>query len=181
MSNDSTTRGYLTPLGQQPNDDQEIERLISQWICGLTGLDTLLVYPRWTNPQPEIPKNGITWCEFGITSVRQDFHPVAVDVDADTDAYWQQESITLVVCFCGPAGLTTAMQFRDGIYVSQNNHQLNIAGMSLEESGNIVAAPELIDDQWLRRYDINVTLRRKTIRDYGIKSLASVPVNFFGE
>jgi hypothetical protein len=41
--------------------------------------------------------------------------------------------------------------------------------------------PELINNQWVRRYDLHITLRRKIIRSYGINSLLSAPVTFFGE
>lgn len=60
LSNDSTTAGYLTPVGDSPPYDEDLERLISRWIRGVTGLAATLVYPRWTDPQKQIPKNGTT-------------------------------------------------------------------------------------------------------------------------
>lgn len=48
-------------------------------------------------------------------------------------------------------------------------------------SARIIPAPELINNQWVRRYDVTVDLHRKTVREYGIKSLLSAPVQFFGE
>jgi hypothetical protein len=71
LSNDSTSHGYLTLVGDSPTYDEELEREISRWIRGVSGLPAALVFPRWTDPQPQIPKNCVTWCGFGITIVPQ--------------------------------------------------------------------------------------------------------------
>lgn len=181
MANDSTAAGYLTPVSPAPPYGEDLERLISRWIRGLTALDTNMVYPRWTDPQATIPVNGTTWCAFGITSVVQDVHPAQVSVDDNIEARWQQESIDIIFCFYGPAGLSIATQFRDGLYLPQNNNALNRVGMSFGEAGRLMAVPELINNQWVRRFDVTVTLRRKTTRNYNIKSFLSAPVQFFGD
>lgn len=74
-----------------------------------------------------------------------------------------------------------ASRFRDGISVEQNNAELNQSDLSLVDYGDIVPFPELINQQWVRRYDITVRLRRKVVREYGIKSLVDAPVSFFGD
>lgn len=78
MSNDSTAPGYLTPVSDGPTYDETLERQISRWIRGVTGMEVGDVYPRWTDPQPQIPKNGTTWCAFGITGVREDAYPAYI-------------------------------------------------------------------------------------------------------
>ncbi|EHT4373308.1 hypothetical protein KX080_004752, partial [Salmonella enterica] len=45
----------------------------------------------------------------------------------------------------------------------------------------IVPFPELINQQWVRRYDMKVRLRRKVVREYNILALQDAPVSFFGE
>ena len=45
--------------------------------------------------------------------------------------------------------------------------------------GGSSICPELINNQWVRRYDISVDLRRKIIRQYGIQSLVDAPVQFW--
>ncbi|WP_455769623.1 phage neck terminator protein, partial [Serratia ficaria] len=72
-------------------------------------------------------------------------------------------------------------QFRDGLFVSQNNDELQAIDLTLLDCGRILNLPELINNQWVRRYDIAVRLRRKVIRQYGIKSLVDASVKFFGE
>jgi len=65
--------------------------------------------------------------------------------------------------------------------VSQNNAQLNEIGLSLGTYTKLTPAPELINNQWVRRYDISIYLRRKLIRTYGIKSILDASVSFFGD
>ncbi|CAI1547534.1 Uncharacterised protein [Serratia liquefaciens] len=180
MSNDSTTPGYLTPTGSGPAYDEELERLLSRWIRGLTGLDKNVVYPRWTDPQIQIPKNGTTWCAFGITGVQEDANPAYIQGDESSEQ-WSHETVDILCCFYGPRGMSVVTQFRDGLFVSQNNDELKAIGLTLLDCGRIFNLPELINNQWVRRYDIAVRLRRKVIREYGIKSLVEAPVQFFGE
>lgn len=180
MANDSTAPGYLIPTASGPAYDVELERLLSRWIRGLTGLDTKLVFPRWTDPQIQIPKNGTTWCAFGITGVQEDAYPAYIQADESAEQ-WSHETIDILVCFYGPQGMTVATQFRDGLFVSQNNDELQAIGLTLLDCGRIFNLPELINNQWVRRYDIAVRLRRKVIRQYGITSLVDASVKFFGE
>ena len=181
MGNDSTTPGYLTPIGDAPAYDEALERLISRWIRGLTGLDKSVVLPQWTDPQPEIPKNGTTWCAFGVGIVQEDSYPAFVQQTDTSVQQWSFESIDLNCSFYGPQGLTTATQFRDGLQVAQNNAELNAVGMTFQDCSQLMNLPELINYQWVRRYDLHITLRRKIIRSYGVNSLLSAPVKFFGE
>lgn len=180
MSNDSTEPGYLTPTGVSPPYDNDLERLISRWIRGVTGLEATLVYPRWTDPQMKIPVNGITWCAFGITGIQEDFNPAFVQGE-ETAEQWLHETISLILCFYGPQGLAVATRFRDGLLVVQNNEELNRSGMTFAQHGRIFNLPELINNQWVRRYDISVDLRRKVIRTYGIKPLAEAGQITIGE
>ena len=65
-----------------------------------------------------------------------------------------------------------AARFREGIFVEQNADVLRRdAGLSLLDAGTIFNLPELINNQWVRRYDITVTLSRKNTRTYNIKSI----------
>lgn len=170
MSNDSTARGYLSLVGDSPAYDEALEREISRWIRGVSGLDVSLVYPRWTDPQTSIPENGVTWCGFGITTIPGCPTPANVQMSEEQSEQWSWEKVTVICCFYGPNGGNTAATFRAGLYVDQNNVELNRAGLSLNDVGTIYNLPELINNQWVRRYDLTVTLSRKTTRTYNIKS-----------
>jgi hypothetical protein len=181
LSNDSTARGYLTPVGDSPQYDEALEREISRWVRGVSGLPAALVFPRWTDPQPQIPNNGVTWCGFGITTVPQTLSQSDVQVSEEQSEQWTWEQVTVICCFYGPLGACTASTFRAGIFVEQNNAELNRSGLSLVEAGTIYNLPELINNQWVRRYDLTITLSRKNIRTYNVRTLQDAPVSFFGD
>ncbi|WP_158785163.1 hypothetical protein [Pantoea sp. BAV 3049] len=172
MSNDSTSPGYLTPLGDAPQYDQDLEKQVSRWIRGITGLDAKMVFPRWTEPQSAIPKNGNTWCAFGITTMLRGGTPANIQSEEEFSEQWTWEQVTVICCFYGPLGASVATRFREGIAVNQNADTLRgDTGMAVIETGTIYNLPELINNQWVRRYDLTVTLSRKNIREYGIKSI----------
>lgn len=172
MSNDSTAPGYLTPVGIEPEYDQEIERQISRWIRGVTGMDAKQVFPRQTDPQTSIPKNGVTWCSFGIATMPLDGTPANVQVSDEESEQWTWEQVTVLCCFYGPQGAGMAARFREGISVEQNADALRrAAGLSVLEKGKIFNLPELINNQWVRRYDFTVTMSRKNTRTYNVKSI----------
>jgi hypothetical protein len=182
LSNDSTAPGYLTPVGAEPYYDQELERQISRWICGVTELKESQVYPRWTDPQSSIPKNGTTWAAFGITTMPRENMTAEIQVSDEQSEQWTWEQVIVLACFYGPQGAAMAARFRDGLFVEQNNTTLRTTtGLSLVDNGQIYNLPELINNQWVRRYDITVTLQRKNIRNFNIKTIQSAPVQFFGD
>ncbi|AIR07168.1 bacteriophage protein [Cedecea neteri] len=181
MNNDSTTAGYLTPVGDLPKYDEALEREISRWIRGVSGLAKEFVFSRWTDPQPQIPKNGINWCGFGITSMPRPVTLANIQTTEEESEQWSWETVVVICCFYGPQGASIAATFREGIYVAQNNAELNKTGLSLVDTSPLISAPELINNQWVRRYDLTATLSRKNIRTYNIRTIQSAPVTFFGE
>lgn len=80
--------------------------------------------------------------------------------------------IQVLLCFYGPGGSAMATRFRDGIFIEQNSDTFRrISGLSLVDAGDIRNLPELINNQWVRRYDVTVTLSRKNTRIYNVKSI----------
>lgn len=171
MSNDSTSAVWLTPTGDPPDDDEALERKLSQWVKALSGLPDGMVRPRWVAVQPAQPAQSVNWCGFGILSIDDDDNPAIVNQTDDSNELWKHEQIECMASFYGPGSQGISSQFRDGLKVPQNNSQLNTLGLSLGEYAKITAAPELINQQWVRRYDLTILLRRKLIRTYGVKSI----------
>jgi hypothetical protein len=57
-----------------------------------------------------------------------------------------------------------ATRFRDGMFVDQNADTLRrISGLSLVSADDIRNLPELINNQWVRRYDLAVTLSKTPV------------------
>jgi len=181
VSNSSTSPGYLTPVSVPQAYDEALERELSQWVRALSGLSAGMVRPRWTPTQAAVPAADVNWCGFGITGISADDSPAFVRQTDDSNQMWRHEVIETLASFYGPASQSVATLFRDGLTVEQNNATLNGNGLSLADYSELIAFPELINNQWVRRYDITVRLRRKVIREYGIKSILSAPVQFFGD
>ncbi|WP_165431818.1 phage neck terminator protein [Atlantibacter hermannii] len=181
MSNSSTSPGYLTPVSVPQAYDETLERELSQWVRALSGLAAGMVRARWTPTQAAVPAADVNWCGFGITGISADDTPAFVRQTDDSNQMWRHEVIEIIASFYGPASQSIATLFRDGLTVEQNNATLNDNGLSLADYSELIAFPELINNQWVRRYDITVRLRRKVIREYGIKSILSAPVQFFGD
>ncbi|MCY1560934.1 hypothetical protein D9M68_981320 [compost metagenome] len=55
----------------------------------------------------------------------------------------------------------------------QNSEAMRAKNMAFVEVGEIIAAPELINQQWVRRYDLRIRLRRKIERTYPVLNILS--------
>ena len=45
--------------------------------------------------------------------------------------------------------------------------------MAFVEAGELIAAPELVNQQWVRRYDLRIRMRRKITRTYQVLNILS--------
>lgn len=178
MSNDSTVAGFLTPTGDAPAYDAQMNVQIIRWVTGLTGLPEALIFTASAQTPPD---SASTWCEFEIEMVEADVCALHIQHREESASQRVQETVTVMLRFCGTAGLGTAAQLRDGVKVNQNNAALNAEGFTFHRASPIVFEPLLINTQWLRRYELHVTLIREITRDYAIKMLVDAPVSFLGE
>ncbi|SPP31657.1 hypothetical protein ARAF_0799 [Arsenophonus endosymbiont of Aleurodicus floccissimus] len=92
---------------------------------------------------------------------------------------WQHETLTCIASFYGKNDMVYVARFRDGIMLSQNNAELNKSNLTLGSYSQINAFLELINNQWVNRFDIIVHLRRKVVCRYHIKSVTDAHVTFF--
>lgn len=181
MNNDSPGGGWLIPVASTQQDDEALERTLSRWVRGVSGLKPGHIRPRWTPEQPPLMPADTDWCAFGITGFQADDNPALISTDDEGSVLWRHEVVECMASFYGPGSQRSVTLFRDGLTLSQNNDALNAAGLSFAGAGNIIPFPERISHQWVRRYDITVTLRRKVMREYRVKSLREAPVTFSGE
>lgn len=174
MANDSTAAGYLSPVGKLPDYDGELERQIVRWIAGVSGLPATMIFRRFSDPQQKIPASGKTWCAFSFNTISMPGTPANVQISDDQSEQWTWEGVSVLCCFYGPSGSGAATTFREGIHIEQNGDALRTAsGMSLIEAATVISVPELINNQWVRRYDVAITLSRKNIRTFNIKSIVT--------
>lgn len=182
MSNNSSTEpGWLTPTSPDPVYDEALDAQLSQWISSVSGLPAEEVRPRWREDPLLMPSLETTWCAFGITAWSSDDNPAFSRQTDESVQFWRHETFACTASFYGPAGMTFAARFRDGIAVPQNNAALNALGFSLRGEIFLNPCPELIEQTWVLRYDMTAQLRRKIVREYAIQSLVAAPVTFSGE
>lgn len=180
-NNNSTSAGWLTPVTDDVTYDETLERQLSDWAKYVSGLPDGMMRPRWVGVQPAQSAVGINWGSFGINLISSDDNPAFVNQTDANNELWRHELLECLVSFYGPNGQRYASRFRDGLTIPQNNAELNTLGLSLQDFGDIMPAPELLNEQWVRRYDITVRLHRKIIRSYGINSIVEVSSTITGD
>jgi len=161
-SNSETT--YLRPISSSQQDDIELERTLSRWVRGVSGLPPKHVLLDWTAEQPHQPSASEDWCSVGILKFQANDNPAFVNQTDDSVQLWRNELIEIMVSFYGPHGQRLATEFRDGVAIAQNREALNQSGLAFSASGAIVSAHELKNNQWVRRYDQHLTFQRKVVR-----------------
>jgi hypothetical protein len=174
---DSSTGSYLNPaLATPPLEDLDLDAEFQKAVVGITGLAGNLVRPRWQATPPKQPEPSVNWCSIGVTSQVPDAGPLIdhVGIGNGTDELQRHEDIVLESTFYGPLGQRYAALFRDGLGLPQNMEGLSAVLISLTEVGEIVTAPELFNQQWIRRFDITVKFRRQVKRTYTILNVLYV-------
>lgn len=171
---DSTVDGYIPPVGVV-ECDQELEDVFQGLIVGVTSLQGDLVRPRWQQDPPPMPAIGENWCAFGVKSSRADdgpyFHQNAEDMDSV-----RHEGIELMLSFYGNQGQSIANIFKDGLTIPQNIAQLRQQKIKYIGCSEIVTAPDFLNQQYVHRYDLVASFRRKTKRMYAIKKFNSFEI-----
>ncbi|KVR93928.1 LIC_12616 family protein [Burkholderia vietnamiensis] len=177
--NDSSTGGYLAPaVDAPPAEDDALDNLVHDLIAGVTALPPDLVRPRWQAKVPKQPEPSVDWCAFGVQEQEPDAGPaIQHDGTADGhDTYIRHQDIDVPCTFYGPRAKGYAQRLADGLAMPQNREQLQLQDMAFVGVGPIRAAPDLVNQQWVRRYDMTVTLRRKITRTYAVLNLNSATV-----
>ncbi|HDV6327447.1 TPA: hypothetical protein RJR39_003540 [Burkholderia cenocepacia] len=175
--NDSSTGGYLAPaVDAPPDEDDALDDLLHDLIAGITALPPDLVRPRWQPVVAKQPEPGVNWCAFGIQTQTPDASPAIVHNGADegSDTYIRHQDLEVLGTFYGPAAKGYAQRLADGLALPQNREQLQLLDMAFVSVSEIRATPDLVNQQWVRRYDITVKLRRKVTRTYAVLNLKSV-------
>lgn len=165
---DSSTGGYLQPIGVSPEAGQAYRRFLHDFIVGVSGLANELVRPGFQPNPPPSPNIDINWIGFSITSQQADNEPHQEQISDLQSLMRRHETNDINLSFYGPNSQENLMLFRDGVYISQNREQLFLAGVGLVGFGATTHVPELINDRYFDRYDLVLTLRREIRRNYPI-------------
>lgn len=175
MPNTSASGGYLTPAGAAPLQDEAFENFLHDLFVGLTGISNELVRPRWQPEPPNQPDFGSDWLAFGIMRQAGDTYGyMEHDSDGDgTDQLTRHESVEILLSSYGPNASGNLSLLRDSLLVEQNRAVMVAAGMGQTETGEIIPAPTLVKDRWMRRFDMTMSFRRSIQRTYPVLTLLS--------
>lgn len=146
-------------------------RFIHGLIAGITGLNATLVRPMWQPNPPVVPSREVNWCAYGITSQRAEpggiYHDQK-DITGTPAQIVRHEQVDIICAFYGSECLGYAEVLRDGIEIAQNREALFLNGVGLNGFGDIIQAPELVNDVFFPRADVTMTLNREIRRTYNI-------------
>lgn len=172
MPNTSATGGYLAPTSAAPLDDQALDRFFHDLIVGVTGMDPILVRPRWQMDPPNMPGRAVNWIAQGVTERRDDDVASQIFDGTQITISRNQELDNRVSCY-GPNASATQALLRDGLSLDQNRETINAAGLVLVRVGPPRNASTLLNEQWVQRIDCVITFRRLLSRTYAVESLLS--------
>jgi len=174
--NDSSTGGYLSPaVASPPLEDDALTSVFQQLIVGVTSLQGSLVRPRWQPTVPKQPEASVNWCALGITVMPLDDGPAIVHspTGAGADTYIRHQTVEVLATFYGPSGMQYAQLLLDGLAIPQNLEQLKANDMQSVSEDGPRAVPEMVNEQWIRRYDVRLVFRRKITRTYPVLTILS--------
>lgn len=174
MANTSATGGYLSPsVTTPPLEDDALDAEFQKAVAGITGLAGNLVRPRWQPGNPKQPEPTVDWCAIGIATQTPDDTPHIQHSGAGDgkDTLKRHEAIKVLCTFYGPNSKRNAATMRDGIQIPQNLDMLALVNIGLTNVGEIQAVPELVNQQWIKRYDLPLFFSRQIVRDYSVLNI----------
>lgn len=171
MANDSSTGGFLSPISSLPSEDAALDLVLQALVVGVVGLPGNLVRPRWQEVPPTQPEAGTDWVAIGVTeedpepnislihNAAGDGSSTSIDVDI----------ITVLASFYGPNARGNAKTLRTGLMIAQNREFLFNTGLALMEAPSKSRfLPDLVNQKTLRRVDISMRFRRRTVLNWAI-------------
>lgn len=162
-------------------DDDDLFNFFHDFIAGLTGLAGNLVLPRWQPEPPNIPATAPNFAAFGVTTYKADTYAADVLKAAGTFEIHRHETIELLVSFFGLNCGALGRIFRDGIQVEQNRDVLSMNNFGLLECNDVVMAPTLFKERWLRRADVAFSVRRQVVRGFPVQPLVGAIISVNNE
>lgn len=173
---DSSTGGFLAPLAPAPDSDIALDSDLCATVVGITGLDANLVRPRWQPKPPTQPPHDVDWCSVGVYESTPVGNPSLIFGGDDVGLISERETeIVALASFFGPNAGGYVAILRDGLGISQNREALRALGLGYVRINPPVRAPQLNNQEYVNRVDVQVVLRRMDTRIYPVKSLRTVP------
>ena len=187
MSNDSSTGGFIQPTSAAPIEDAALDALLQALVAGVTGLPLNLVRPRWQAVPTAQPEPATDWCAIGVIDETPPpfsaLRHVGRDVSGtNPNGYsisteWTQ--LRVLASFYGPAARGNAATMRAGLMIGQNRETLFGSGIALVDAPGVARfVPSMVNNQTVRRVDIEMLFNRAIQRTWPIDDLLSAQIQF---
>lgn len=171
-TNDSTTGGFLIPVGTEPQQDQALDDAIHHTIAGLTGLDFDAVRPRVQRKiTPNQPGVDQDWCAFGVNNTEPDTFAYEGQPDNEHEVVERDELLYVLLSFYGPNAARNDARMRAGLQIVQNRWALADIHVGVVEYQKPVRVPALVKENWVPRVDSTLLLRRRSVHTYQVRSV----------
>lgn len=174
VASDSSFRGFLGTSSALPAEDNALDAILQALIVGVTTLPGNLVRPRWQTNTPDMPEVTVDWCSIGVIDEEPEFN-IALMHEATGQGFstsYDNDIITVMASFYGPNGRGNAKRLRTGLMIGQNRETLFYTGLALMEiPGKAIFLPEFVNMQTMRRVDLTLKFRRRTMLVWPILNL----------
>ena len=172
--NNSSTGGYLLPE-KQPSEFGTLtfEEFLQSVFVGISGLPGNLVRPKWQIEPPTQPDITVNWLAIGLTENNSDTFSYSNTQPNGVYQFMRMEALTVQCTFYGPQSLQIGKVVRDGFQITQNLEALQSVNMGFVNTSRMIRVPDLVNERWVDRWEMEVYLRREVLRTYPVLSLLS--------
>lgn len=170
-----------------PVEDDDLDSVLQAMVVGITGLDGTLVRPRWQPKVPKQPEPDVDWCSIGVVSTTPDASPYIQHLSGISitqpagDISQRHEEMEVLVSFYGPHSKSNLGVLRDGLGIPQNLEAAKASGLYYVGIEPGRASPEIINQQWIRRWDSVITFRRMVARAYLVNNILSAEIDLIDD
>lgn len=174
-SDTSATGGYILPSapGALPGG-LTFEEFLQTVFVGVSGLPGDMVRPAWQISPPKQPDAYTNWMKLAVTEIDADYNSYTQGVLQDGSNQTMRMEQFIVQCsFYGPQASEYMKLVRDNFQVKQNLEALQGAYMNFVATGKATHVPDLVNELWINRWEMSVTMRREIIRVYPILTFVS--------
>lgn len=160
--------GYLRPTSRVPvAGNLTLLQFLSTVFIGLSTLPGNMVRPMWQVEPPKQPNWPTNWMAFGILNFVPRNNYVGVRENGTTFIQGQKP-MEITTSFYGENAMQIAELVADGFQIQQNLDALNKANIGFTGCSAINNVPEFVNERWLARLTMQVSLLVQTQYNYPI-------------
>lgn len=180
---------FTITVPPNPAEDLALDLIFQALVAGVTGLDGTLVRTMWQNPPPKQLEVVGNWCAVGVLGSRpeagagayiQHLNGPSIN-DQSGDLLVRHEELEVLASFYGPNAKANSGILRDGLFEDQNREALRKVDVAFVGTEPQRAAPDFVNQQWIRRWDLLMRFNRKVQRVYAVQNIVAAIVHFFDD